>query len=209
MQAEFYTDMTITVEEVERRKKLMEAAHETYSTAFRAREKAEKELSRMAQTRAGLIGRCEAARNALTIETAGALAAAVVEDSSFPSRAANINATRQQYDLLRQARAQFDAYEYADAQRAALAAKVAELESQVLSEEARLQHHEAKLLLLVAQASELNQGIRIEGLEDGVSGALRAIVADLQKKLTEARKVVRTHEGETQELQQKYMESYV
>jgi hypothetical protein len=207
MQAERYSDMTITPVEVERRKAIMDTAYKTYSAAFQKRETTEKQLSGLSQKRASLVARCNAVRSALKIETAGALAAAV-EDSGFAPRAANINATRQQYDLMEQARAQFDAYECADAQRAALDAKRAELEAQIVAEEARCEHHESKVLLLVAQASELNQGIEIQGLNDGIAGALRNLVADIRKQFTEAKKAIASHDEETAELRQKYVEKY-
>jgi vacuolar-type H+-ATPase subunit I/STV1 len=207
MPAEFYADVTMTPAEVERRKTAMDAAHRAYSAAFRERETAETELSGMTQKRAALVKRCDELRAGLKTEKDAALTAAV-EGSGFAPRAATLQAFRQQFDLMEQARARFDAYEYADAQRAALDAQRAELEAQKAAEEARCEHHEAKVLLLVAQASELNQGIEIQGLSDGVAGALRELVEGIRKQLTEAKKAVDTHDGETAELRQKYAEKY-
>ena len=136
---------TISAAGVEALREAAEVAHEAYSAAFEQHKAAESALGAAAGVRIALVQSIDANRKAAHALCHSAIENAIRGQDAFKTAAACLMATQNEGVLLGIALKKYCAYDFANAQRASLAAKLNMLQKQHVSESARHEHHVAEI----------------------------------------------------------------
>jgi hypothetical protein len=178
-----------------------EQSHEVFSKAHAQYSEAEEELARAAGVRSNLVRNLDIGRKALSDAMQKAVQAAIA-NAGFEEAAAEVLALDNEVRLRDVALRRYHAFQYADTQRATLAARVLMLELQHSAEKARLAAHVAEIEVGLSAVAMKNGGV----LEVQTGGATRGheeLIARIGRDAEEAREALRNHDAETLELRGK------
>jgi hypothetical protein len=174
------------------------AEHEAFSIVHAKHVEAEADLGKAAGIRSRLVRDLDGARRALSDARRVAIGAAI-DGAGFEEASARVAALQNEAKLLDLSLREYHAYQYMDAQRAALAAKVTMLEKQHSSERARLNHKVASLQLGLSAVAAQNGG----SLNVEMAGAVRGfeeLIARIGREADGAREALKNHDAETRAL---------
>lgn len=184
-------EVLVTPKRVSDMQSVSEGAEHALRKATAARKKAERAVCQLEKKRALLDARRLAVLQSLQRATSSALDAAI-ENQDFPEAVAEEALLRDQLRIQAQALVHLDLERGPDAKRQLLLAGIAEKDAEADQERARLEHHEAKALLLLTGTAVLNGGIQSYAL-GGVAEEMRNRVLQLWRELDGLRNALRKH----------------
>lgn len=188
---------TINGSSIDALKKTAGTAHQDFSDAHARLEVAEVELGKAAGIRSRLVRDLDGARKALSDARRLAIEAAI-SGAEFSEASTRVAALQVELDLLGHALRFYHAYAFADAQRAALAAKVAMLARQHTAEQLLLELRTAEIQFSLAPIAARNGGLEIQ-----LGGAIRGhqeLIVSLLRAGDEARESLKNYDAETRAL---------
>jgi exonuclease VII small subunit len=192
---------TTSPEALESARLEMEAAHVRYSDAFHTREKCEERLAQAATRRAVLVTELKARQRA--IETQIAICIEETIESPASANPSEALAARAKISLLRRAFQKVSAFDYADKERAVLAATVEALALQRRFEEARLVHQQQTVLCSLAASMAVAGDMEVNSLGT-IEEALRRVVSEIGEQLANSRETLREHDRITADARATY-----
>jgi hypothetical protein len=178
-------------EQLESAQLQVEAAHEKYSDAFHRREDAEKDLAACAAQRAALVRELKTTQRSVEAAILDAIQSAINDPASADASEATAKCTK--VDLLKRSLQKYSAFEYADSERALLAATVDELTLQKWLEESRVAHQEQDVLLKLSSVAE---DLQVNSLGSMIE-AMRKNIHEIGQRLERAREELRQHDEVT------------
>lgn len=182
----------VTPKRISDLQRTVEGTERVFRKATVARKKAEQVVCQLEKKRALLDARRLAVFQSLEKAASSALAAAI-ENRNFPEAVAAEALLRDQLRIQAQALVHLDLERCPNAKRELLLAEIAEKETNADQERARLEHHEAKALLLLARTAALNGGIQSYAL-GGVAEEMRNRVLQLWREIDGLRNALRKHD---------------
>jgi hypothetical protein len=197
---------TITQASVSALKKDAEAAHEAYSIAWEKLCDDEASLAEAAKSRSALVAALDARRRLLSSLRTAAIEAAIRGAAGFEMAVQSVTSGAAEVTLLEQAIQKFHAFEYQDAQRAMLEAKVVMLEKQHFAESLRLKQRVAEIELGLLNVASRNGG----SLQVQMSGAIRGseeLVARIARECEAGRADLAGANEQTRGLRESYEEN--
>jgi len=124
---------------------------------------------------------------------------AAIAGTGFEEASARVASLQEELGLLDTALRHYNAYAFADAQRATLAAKVEMYDRQYQSERARLSHKVAEIEIGVSAVAMNNHG-HIEIQMGSVTRPYEELIARLGRSQEEAMNALKNHDAETRAL---------
>jgi hypothetical protein len=174
------------------------AAHEAFSKAHAKHVEAEADLGKAASVRSRLVRDLDGAREALNDARRAAISACI-DGAGFEEGAAKVGALQVETVLIDQGLRHYNAYAFADSQRAALEANLTMLEKQHSSERARLNHKVAEIELGLSAVAMNNHG-HIEVQMASMTGPYEELIARIGREADGAREALKNHDAETRAL---------
>lgn len=185
---------TTSAEQLESAKQQMEAAHETYSAAFHRREDCEKSLATCAARRAAMVRELKQTQRSLETQMHAAIQSAI--DNPQLADSSKVMAARAKCDLLKRSIQKLAAFEYADLERALLAAKVNELSAQRIFEESRVTHQHQTVLMSLVSTMDVAGDLALDSL-GSVTAGMERLAHEVGVRLGKAQEELRDHDSIT------------
>ena len=191
----------ITQASVDRLRATAEALHAIYSESFDVLAAAETALGVATANRLRMVSNLGSIRKDLGDARLAAISAAI-SGVPFEAAAERVGTLHNEGVLIDLALKRFHAFEFRDAQRALLAAKLDMLEKQHLSESARKDAHVAGIYQSLGEAARADGGLKVE--MGGSTEGLKRVLAAIRQEAEAVREEITLHDIESRDLRVEY-----